>query len=58
MRQLPLSPLIAGSLPELTLTAQAVNHAALLCWMHVVITRQVSWDPAKAAGTLISRAAA
>ncbi len=38
--------------------ARTACAAALLRWIHVVITRQVAWDPAIAAGSTTLRQAA
>ena len=37
--------------------ARAACAAALLRWIHVVITRQVTWDPAIAGRTALRQAA-
>ena len=38
--------------------ARTACAAALLRWMHVVITRHVAWDPAIAAGNTLAQQAA
>ena len=59
---LPSNPVLAAKFAHLTArednrlarqqarTARTARTAALLRWIHVVITRQVRWDPAIAAG--------
>ncbi len=57
---LPNNPVMAAKFTHLTTRddnrlarqqARASCAAALLRWIHVVITRQVAWDPAIAAGS-------
>ena len=64
---LPNNPVMAAKFTHLTTRddnrlarqqARTACAAALLRWLHVVITRQVSWDPAIAAGSTPLRTAA
>ena len=64
---LPNNPVMAARFTHLTTRdnnrlarqqARTACAAALLRWLHVVITRQVSWDPAIAAGSTPLRTAA
>jgi transposase len=64
---LPNNPVMAAKFAHLTTRennrlarqqARTACAAALLRWIHVVITRQVTWDPAIAAGRTSQRQAA
>ena len=64
---LPNTPVLAAKFQTLTTRdgnrlarqqARTACAAALLRWIHVVITRQVSWDPAIAAGAKLLHQAA
>ena len=64
---LPNNPVMAAKFTHLTTRdnnrlarqqARTACAAALLRWLHVAITRQVSWDPAIAAGSTPLRTAA
>jgi transposase len=64
---LPNNPVMAARFAHLTTRednrlarqqARTACAAALLRWIHVVITRRVTWDPAIAAGTTLLRQAA
>jgi hypothetical protein len=57
---MPDNPVMAARFAHLTTRennrlarqqARTACAAALLRWIHVVVTRQVAWDPAIAAGT-------
>ena len=67
MAALPNNDVLAAKFTHLTTRddnrlarqqARTACAAALLRWIHVVITRQVSWDPAIAAGATPLRQAA
>ena len=64
---LPNNPVMAARFAHLTTRehnrlarqqARTACAAALLRWIHVVVTRRVTWDPAIAAGTTLLRQAA
>jgi transposase len=64
---LPINPVMAARFAHLTtrqdnrlarLQARTACAAALLRWIHVVVSRRVTWDPAIAAGGTPLRQAA